>query len=828
MPLTALPEIRHRHSVAEVAAVHADAQAAFDAGNYVIAASLAESGSALRGAALVMLGAYQRGLALLDAGRELTPMQNVVRAFAQWQTGEGKKARTAVAELRMEDPEEALYAAVNATLNQSEWNVLLFSDPFSRSVEAFREANNHGPFRIKIVGFDEGCDIRLHHARPLRETLAQAGVSDPDLALNLTSYGTMHQDFGHLPCPKICFVSDLDYFLFNRGAFAQHDLLISNGPVEHHELRLIHDLPVHTYYTLDLDYLLHLEEPADRTEKRFDIGLTGSSLVPYMREKAQFVLHLLDLPDDLSVRILQGFLPPEQYATFTRQTRLTPMAVRFSDVLNTRIIEAVQHGCDSLHLAGNLWPELLGLERHAHPYRYDSLEADIRRALVACDTSTIDESMLTAIRDLLPPSPERELRFLRHFAFLSCLPRAAKTSPPARASGATGILLELQQRTPESIDRYYHETIAHFDTGQTAYDGIKALNARIYRTCMTTDERAKRDVVDAGRRLVSRHPDRLVLRFNYARFLYHHVAPDEAAPHFAHIVREWERLELVEDEDDVLNYHYHNEFFPFMHYQDQVQLKLAETAGETGKEWIEPRQVIASTAYHYLADWLYRREQTSDSIDYASPGIALDSGNYNLLSALVRICWRAWEESGNRDILRHLLECFDRAVDGFPGHFRALAWYAWKAIEALDDDVLGKRILQLWYRFSARVLIQDAPPLPSGQEAELLAALRRYRHELPKPIAAHIGELENLFDILPQLPPPPGETVRLPDYLEVLFANLAPIHLHGLADAGRIDDATRTLAAWFGYIDLSSVPMADERLMRVYEQRLAAHDRRAR
>lgn len=825
MPLTALPEIRHRHSVAEVAASFPDASAAFDAGNHVVAASLAAPDSALKGAALVMLGAYRRGLALLDAAAALTPMERCVRALARWQTGEEDAARAELAGLVAGQPDEPLYAACHAALARREWNVLLFANPFPRSVAAFREASRNSRFRVLLAGFDDGCDIRLRHDRPLAETLAAAGVPEPDLALSLTSYGTLHADFGSLACPKICFVSDLDYFLFNRHAIGQHDILVSNGPVEHFELRQMHRRPVHTYYTLDLDYLLRLDAPSDSGEKRFDIGLSGSSLVPYMREKAQLVMHLLDLPDDLAVRVLQGFMPPAEYAEFIRRSRLMPMAVRFSDLLNTRIIEAVQHGCDGLHLDGNLWPELLGLERHTHPYRYASLEADVREALAACDTSAIDDATQAAIGDLLPPSPEREIRFLRHFAFLSCLPRAAETPPPARASGATGIMLELQQRTPESIDRYYGETIAHFDNGQTAYDAIRGLNARIYRAGMSADERTQRDAVDAGRRLVGRHPDRLVLRFNYARFLYHRVAPDEAAPHFAHIVREWESLNLVEDEDDILNYHYHNEFFPFMHYQDQVQLKLAAAAGETGKEWIEPRQVIVSTAYHYLADWHYWRGQTADSIDCASLGVVLDSDNHNLLAALVRICWRAWEESANRDILRHLLECFDRAVDGFPGHFRELAWYAWKAIETLGDDTLGKRILQLWYRFAARLLIADAPPLPAGQEAELLAALRRYRHELPQPIAAHVGELAHLFDILPQLQP--GERLRLPVHLEVLFSNLAPIHLHALVDAGKTDKAAHTLAAWYSHIDLSLVPMAEQRLMQVYEQRLAAHERRS-
>lgn len=826
MPLVALPEIRHRHSVAEVAATFPNAEAAFNAGNHVIAASLAEPGSALRGAALVMLGAYRRGLALLDAAPVLTPMERCTRALAQWQTGAGEAARAEMSRLAESHPGEPLYAACHATLARTEWNVLLFTNPFPRSVAAFREADRHSHFRVHTAGFDDGCDIRLRHDRPLAETLAAAGVPNPDLALNLTSYGTLHQDFGQLSCPKICFVSDLDYFLFNRHSLAQHDIFVSNGPVEHFELRQMHRRAVHTYYTLDLDYQLNLDAPADSSDKRFDVALSGSSLVPYMREKAQLVMHLLDLPDDLAVRVLQGFMPPADYAEFIRHSRLMPMSVRFSDLLNTRIIEAVQHGCDGLHLDGNLWPELLGLERHTHPYRYNSLEADIRAALEACDTSAIDSTTQAAIRDLLPPSPEREIRFLRHFAFLSCLPRAAEARPPARASGATGILLELQQRTPESIDRYYHETIAHFDAGQTAYDGIKALNARIYRTCMATDERAKRDVIDVGRRLVSRHPDHLVLRFNYARFLYHHVAPDEAAPHFAHIVRERERLVLVEDEDDVLNYHYHNEFFPFMHYQDQVQLKLAEAAGETGKEWIEPRQVIASTAYHYLADWHFWRKQTADSIDCASQGITLDSGNYNLLAALVRICWRGWEESGDRGILGHLLACFDRAVDGFPGHFRELAWYAWKSIEVLSDEALGKRLLQLWYRFAARLLISDAPPLPAGQEAELLAALRRYRHDLPPPIAAHLGELAGLFDTLHLLPP--GDRIQVPAHLEVLFSNLAPIHLHGLVDTGRIEDAVRTLNAWCEHLDLNSLPQAGQRLMQVYEQHIAAHAQRLR
>lgn len=818
MALSAAPHIRHRHSVAEVADSFADAEAAFAAGNHVIAASLADARSPLRGAALVMLGAYRRGLALLDAAADLSPLQRCIRALALWQTGRAGDASDEMRELATRHPDEPLYSNCLAILERTAWNVLLFSNPFSRSVAAFRETSRSSPFRVHIAGFDEGCDIRLRHDRALGETLAAAGIAAPDLALNLTSYGSLHQDFGLLACPKIGFITDHDYFLFNRHAVAQHDLLISNGPVEHHELRLLHARPVHTYYTLDLDYQLNLNPPPEGSGKEIDVGLTGSSLVPYMREKAQLVLHLLDLPDDLTVRILQGFLPAEDYNRMIRRCRLMPMAVRFSDLLNTRMIEAVQNGCDGLHLAGNLWPELLGLEHHTHAYRYESLEADIRKALDTLDGSSIDTATREAILDLLPPSPEREIRFLRHFTFLSMLPRPPAPPALARASGSSGILLELQQRTPQSISTYYQETIRHFDQGTTVYDAIKTVNARIYQAQTFGDPGLCAELHAAGRHLIEQHPDSLILRFNYARFLYHQFNREEAMLHFAHIMREWERMGLREDEDDPLNYHYHNNFFPFMRYQDNVLMKLVAPGETPSPEWIAPKQVIASTACHYLADWLFSQRQTANALECASAGIRLDPGNYNLHAALVRICWQGWEDSGNQEFLNTLIECFDQAVDGFPGHFRDLAWFAWKAIEALQDAARGKRLLQLWYRWHARVLIADAAPLPPGQETELLEALRRYRRDLPEPIPSQFGELDTLLCSLAALAP--DERIQLPAYFTVLFSNLGPIMLHALADAGRHKEAVDRLVSWATHLQLEDVPFANERLNHFHEQRI--------
>ena len=567
MTLHLRPTITHRFSVSEVISSYPDAEAAFSDGNYVVAATLAPSGSALQGASQIMAGAFPEGLATLDALPEIPARFQIYRAFAQWALGDHEGALLTLTPRLTEAPA----AAFATLLGSAQLDVLLFADPFQRSVEAFRKVPH---FRVHTVGFDSGCDIRIRPDDDLTATVTAALGKTPDLAITLTCYASYHRDYGRLPCPKIGFMTDHDYFLYNRDAFAANDLLLVNGPVEHFEVRRLYPRPCHTYYTLDLDYQIPHGKGTPAREKRFDIGLSGSSFVPYMREKAQFALSLMDLPDDLRVRIVQGFLPGDAYAKFIGESRLMPVAVRFSDVLNTRAIESIQQGCAAFHPAGNLWPALLGLESHCHGYRYEALEDDTRLALAATpDDKPID---LAAIDAILPPSPEREARFLKYFAFLGCLQSTGGgTKPlPAPASGATGILLELQKRTGETATAFYEQQIAYFSRGTTAHDALKGLNAGIYLCRQLPFPDLVARVADLGEEAVQRFPTHLALRFNLARFLYHHNQMDRAEQQFMAILEAGEEHVLAPETDDILNYHYHIEYFPFMTYQDQALLKL--------------------------------------------------------------------------------------------------------------------------------------------------------------------------------------------------------------------------------------------------------------
>lgn len=825
MTLDTRAAIRHRYMIDEVLASYADAEAAYADGNYVVAATQAALGSELQGCALVMLGAFQRGLDTLEAAAKAAPLTargRLVRAFALWETSDTSAALAEAEALTAAYPDAPNYQAFADLLRRDTVEVLLFANPFGRSVAAFKKAG--AGFRVRTVGFDRTCDIPITANCDLVATVETALGRAPDLALSLTSYAIYHRDHGRLPCPKLGFLTDHDYFLYNRDAFAANDLLMTNGPVEHFEVRRLYPRPCHTYYTLDLDYTIPHSEQREEVTKRFDVGLSGSSFVPYMREKAQFSFALMDLPDDLCIRIVQGFLPGTEYHRFIAESRRMPMAVRFSDVLNTRMIEAVQLGCDGLNLDGNLWPELLGLQAHTDSYRYETLENDIRTALSNSEGSAVSTLQLAYIDHLLPSSPERETRFLKYFAFIGsqCERVTAAAAAPRRCSGSTGILLDIQERTLEAASTFHHDLIEHFGAGTTAYDANRELNARIYLARYIPDLQFIGDSVLAGDRLIQLHPKHLVLRFNFARFLFHHGQTDMAERHFKAIVEGAGDWELAEDADDVLNYHYHIEYFPFMRYQDNVLLKLAGlTDPAHAKSYVEPANIIVSTACHYLAHQHYMRDDIAGALDCASLGLGYFEENYNLQAALVRICWKCHEQTGNADFLPVLVDCFDKAVDAYPGLFRELAWYALQALTLLGDEARLVRLATLWYRQCARIVWLDTPALPPGHEADLCKAVLRHRAALPEPANYYVGEFAHLIEALPSFTE--SERIPLPDHLEMLFLNIALPLLEDLVASGQLVEASSKLAAYLGKLDHDHLPRLQERLLAFYEQRLARH-----
>lgn len=825
MTLDTRAAIQHRHTIEEVLASYADAEAAYCDGNYVVAATRAPVDSELQGCALIMLGAFHRGLAVLDVaanGSALSPRGRLVGAFALWETDNTPAAIAEMRALAADFPEEPGYRAFLDLLQRDTIEVLLFANPFARSVESFRQTSPL--FRVRTVGFDQSCDIPITADSDLVADVEAALGRSPDLALSLTSYAIYHRDHGRLPCPKIGFLTDHDYFLFNRHAFAANDLLLTNGPIEHFEVRRLYPRPCHTYYALDLNYTNPHPEHREQRPKRFDVGLSGSSFVPYMREKAQFTFSLMDLPDDLRIRIIQGFLPGDAYHRFIAESRRMPMAVRFSDALNTRIIEAVQLGCDGLNLEGNLWPELLGLTAHTAPYRYATLEQDIRAALAKGGDEDLTSQQLANIDRLLPPSPERETRFLKYFAFLGsqCERVAESAAAPRRCSGSTGILLDIQDRGAPAVAAFHSDLIRHFSAGNTPYDANRELNARIYLVRYFPEPQLAASTVAVGEQLIKRYPRHLVLRFNFARFLFHYGQQERAESHFKAIVDGAGHWELHEDEDDVLNYHYHIEYFPFMRYQDNVLLKLAGQADPAhAKPYTEPARIIVSTACHYLAHQHYSRDNIADALDIASLGMGDYEDNYNLQAALVRICWKCYQQGGSTECLQVLVDCFDKAVDSYPGFFRELAWYALQALTLLEDEGRLKRLVTLWYRQCARVLWIDAQPLPPGHETDLSKAVLRYKTELPEPANHYVGELANLLETLPSFTE--SGTFPLPDHLELLFLNIVPPLLEGLANAGRLVEASANLSAYLSKLDLDRLPWLQDRLMAFYEQRLARH-----
>lgn len=814
MPLNLRPTISHRFSVDDVVASYADGEAAFSDGNYVVAATLAAPGSALQGAARIMAGAITDGLKILNALQDIPSPFQIYLAFAHWMLGEGDSALSSLKQCAT----DARAAALANMVLSEQIDVLLFANPFQRSVDAFRKT---AQFRVHTVGFDAGCDIRIHPDEDLCAAVVAALGKAPDLAVTLTCYATYHRDYARLPCPKIGFLTDHDYFLYNRDAFAANDMLIVNGPVEHFEVSRLYPRPCHTYYTLDLDYQIPHGGAKSEQKKRFDIGLSGSSFVPYMREKAQFAFSLMDLPDDLRVRIVQGFLPGDEYTKFVGESHLTPVAVRFSDVLNTRAIEAILRGSATFHPAGNLWPSLLGLDPHCHPYRHEAIEEDLRQALTAAtDGEPID---LEAIDALLPPSPDRETRFLKYFAFLGCLQAGRETTPATvgERSGATGILLELQKRTAETARTYYEDLISSFSRGTSAHDALKGLNAGIYlcRQLPFPDIIAR--VVAAGENALQRFPTHLALRFNFARFLYHHNLQDRADQQFMSILEAGDVHLLDPAADDVLNYHYHIEYFPFMAYQDQALLKLiGERDPRHAKPFCEPWRVISSCACHYLADRRFQQGRINEALDLASIGIGLFPGNYNLHAALVRISWSAYHSSGNTDCLRVLADCFQSASTGYPGAFRELAWYALQALRTLGDTEGLSRLLQLWERHCARVLLMEALPLPTGHEAELCHAVLERRGLLGPEARQRVSMFAALVESLPYLPD--GSPMALPDDQELLFANMLPPLLDDLTARGELAQAAAILAAALSKLQVDQIPGLSHRLMHFYQRWLGA------
>jgi len=559
------------------------AQEAFDAGNYPVALDMArEDDPAIYAMALIMGGAIQKGLTLLENLPELSSEARKVRDYACWCLNQDSSFPA----LASDDPEQPI-------------DVLLVTMPGATKGVPFKEASGFNVISVELTPDQFGTRVE--------DILASVSSNlDPKLALVIDCFGPyLPEGLFDAGFPVAIWVADHDYFLpLRHRDLSCADILVCNSASEHSELARCYSgrvaaIPGHDTYA-------QLERPKQSPEDPiWDIFFSGRAFVPYMRDKAQQLFQLATVDDEaVQVSIVDGYFPDEQFAPLLRTAKNVPLFWRYGGGLQTRAADVLRQGRAVLSPESGLSRDYLGKAAGA----YHVIGVEMPTQFEA--TSGRPEDISNAAEALFWPSPAREERLLKFCLFQSLFfskahsQRAVPGHLPVEQRGypvATGVpvytaIMTANMRSPE--------TAAHFNAAGCAgfYGAILSQeNQKLGQLSLQFFQEG-----------TTRFPANAALRFNQARALQVFGQQTAALEAFKNLSKSSDSLDFSPDTDALLSHRVRvlAEMFNYGEYyrlsvdalSDQEDigsvLRLIESSVETylGQIWLaqdDPGKAVA-------------------------------------------------------------------------------------------------------------------------------------------------------------------------------------------------------------------------------------------
>jgi hypothetical protein len=649
---------------------HGSAAAALDAGDYYSAFLLArqEGEAELEAVALLMCGWVEKAL----VGLETIPFQYEATHsyinFGRWCLGDEDKASLA---------------------KERKTRLLLIAGAHT---ERGIPSGAPGPFEIQSLIL-----ARDQTAPGAAEIIDQS--APPDAVILLDVYGPrVPEGIFDLGVPVIFWAYDFDFHIPGQYEdLARADIILCALVGEHYALQRIYPGRVATFPAHDI-YTDPARFSASPKKRNIDLVHTGISFSPMMRSKAQFLFAQAIQDDEaLDIRLVQGFLETDDYRDLIGQARKIAVVDRLTGGLPTRAMDAACAGGTILSPAGVGAHELLRL---AGVKIGDTDQAE------TADNGAAQRNL----RQIFPPSPEREVRFLKF-----CLFQSAILSEGSRFAGSQSTpKLSIQVRTGHAHTCRAALNLIHAFIAKPMDDGIRAQLAK---------------TIEAA---TGEHETSVPLNFNLARYLWAIDDKSAAIQLFDRLCRSEAKGRFDPALDDIRIHllPVPVEMTPYEVYSGALARDLAE--GEAAAP--RARRVIAASAHCFVGLDHLQEGRLAAGVQSLDQALALCGDHF----PAARLRARALYAAGQAPEI--VLDAVYDAVRLYGPHLTELLPIATACHQALDDKAGALALVKSWCYFASRVrwLSADEHPIPP----ETWDAIQPYLDRLPDGLAAKIRALQ--------------------------------------------------------------------------------------
>ncbi|NQV54695.1 MAG: hypothetical protein HQ503_02450 [Rhodospirillales bacterium] len=689
----------------DVIASYASAGDALDAGDYYAALerSRREGAVELEGVALLMCGWIEKGLKILEGISTPSSATRLHQAFGYW---------------CLERDQEAL-----AILEESS---ALRSLVESKSQRLLLIAGAHTQRAVPTI-FPSDLDIRAfvwgpgESAPPISDILEDDW--QPDLIIVFDVYGNRIPDgLYDLDAPVIFWTYDFDFHLTRQyDDLARADIISCAFSGEHYLLNNIYAGRVVTFPTHDV-YTPRMRDSECSGERDLDIVHTGVSFSSLMRGKAQFLFSLAALDDpELNISIRNGFLEVGEYHALLARAKYVVSFDRLSGGIQTRAMDGLSAGSAVLGPAGRPANSILDgsgakfCELNLETMSLSAGELFEAPDLHVPDNSSKIKNTVTAIEQIFPASPEREVRFIKRCLFQSILlgskVKFSETSAP-EPSSIIG---------PHSTD----ENAGH---SRICIQTLRALEL-FAANPLDADARAKVDAImtHAG----DEYPASIPLNFNIGRYLWAADRKDDAAEMFKRLYSHIDDG-LFDPKHDDIRIHFlplNAEMTPFEEYYNALSKDLS-----TG-DWAasSARAVVAATAQCYIGLYHLQLEDNARGIEALQKSMELWPAHF----PAARLLAKAMYADGQSEA--ETLDALLYAAELFAPYLTELLPMITQLMGKLGDDEGAKMTVKSWCNFITRTRWARPSDHPIPEETWDTVAL--YLDDFPDQFAQNVNSL---------------------------------------------------------------------------------------
>lgn len=347
------------------------AEQAFATGDYSKAARFATSGE-LRGCALVLVGALEEGLALIDQLPNARARYH--SAFAYWGLNRTQEAlavlRGLEADLQFGQASRRLLAFIEQPVIR-----ILFQgreDPDCPDYDIVGALREIPYVDLITVGYSPLADIIINYQSTLDEVLEglPKGWAPDFFVSHLLEDNPPPIGIENAPFPVIGHAQDYDRHIHHCYHYLPlMDAMIALGSADYDDLSKLSRVPTFVFpLLLGVDIA---NTRASGAAKEIDVFLSGTPFTN-THGKSKAIFDITQMPDRYRIVVNQGFLTPDAYFAALSRAKTTFTYVNRWGALNGRAIEALSVGTCALVQEGGEISLFLSEDDGAIPFNEDN------------------------------------------------------------------------------------------------------------------------------------------------------------------------------------------------------------------------------------------------------------------------------------------------------------------------------------------------------------------------------------------------------------------------------------------------------------------------